>query len=127
MRRTVVLLHEQPGKPDHFDWLIDQPELDIEHRLITFRLPVRPDTPATFTAQKAPDHRAHYLSHQGPIGQDRGTVTRVLEGQVLSIRLDAQTLHTSIDWGHRQVSITANRSQQHTDLWHLCIEPATPL
>lgn len=127
MRRTVVLLHEQPGKPDHFDWLIDQPELGIEHRLITFRLPSRPDEPAKLTAMHAPDHRAHYLTHQGPIGKNRGTVTRILEGQAISFQLNAQSLHTEIDWGDKRVTITGNHSTEHPDLWHLQIKPATPL
>ncbi|MCA9276688.1 MAG: hypothetical protein KDA29_11730 [Phycisphaerales bacterium] len=127
MRRTVVLLHQQPGKPDHFDWLIDQPELKIEHRLITFRLPSPPDLPGNFVAQQAPDHRVHYLTHQGPIGKDRGTVARVLTGQAKAFHHDAQTLHASIDWGHTQVLINANRSAEHPDQWHLRIGLCSPL
>jgi hypothetical protein len=99
MRRTVILRHSRDGYPDHFDWMIDQPDLQIEHRLITFRVPVRPDQSPEFIAQKAPDHRAIYLEYEGGLSGDRGSVKRVAEGVVHQWESDGQSIRCRIDWG----------------------------
>jgi hypothetical protein len=127
MRRTVVLLHEQPGKPDHYDWLIDQPQLHHEHRLITFRTPIRPDMPGEMLAQHAPDHRALYLNYEGPVSKDRGQVTRVLEGTIESIDFDAQELRAVVDWGQTRVSIWGERMSHTENDWRLRVERVNPL
>ncbi|MFG0314975.1 MAG: hypothetical protein ACF8LL_12440 [Phycisphaerales bacterium] len=110
MRRTVVLLHTRPGQPDHFDWLIDQPEHTHEHRLITFRTPLRPDQHHRFEAEKAPDHRAFYLDYQGPLSQDRGEVTRVAQGTVLEWHFNENTIHATAKWGESTIKYLATQS-----------------
>lgn len=109
MRRTVVLLHTRPGRPDHFDWLIDQPERTHEHRLITFRTPCRPDQQPQFDAEKAPDHRAFYLDYEGPLSEDRGEVTRVAQGTVLEWLINDQAIHATVKWGASTVKYHATQ------------------
>lgn len=104
MRRTVVLRHVQDGLPDHFDWLIDQPERTDEHRLITFRCEQLPTQARKITAAKAPDHRAVYLDYEGDLSQGRGHVTRVLRGVVTRLALTRDTIECEVDWeGHSHV------------------------
>jgi hypothetical protein len=98
MRRTVVLLHKRHGFPDHFDWLIDQPDLNAEHRLITFRVVDRPDLCGSFTAQKSPDHRAIYLDYEGELSGGRGEVSRVAEGKVMHLSRGADELRATVKW-----------------------------
>lgn len=108
MRRTVVLLHTRPGQPDHFDWLIDQPEHTHEHRLITFRTPHRPDQQPSFDAEKAPDHRAFYLDYEGPLSQDRGEVSRVAQGTVLEWHMSSNAIHATVIWGESTITYLAS-------------------
>ncbi|MFG0328050.1 MAG: hypothetical protein ACF8SC_12380 [Phycisphaerales bacterium JB037] len=103
MLPTVVLHHQFPDDhplgPSHYDWLLD-PGGSREHRLITFRLARRPDTPdwTRFEAERLPDHRAFYLSHQGPVSGDRGTVTRVARGRCEVLRNEPDLLKARIEF-----------------------------
>lgn len=56
--------------------------LETENALITFRIGVRPDDPVItiFTAERLPDHRTEYLTYEGPLSNNRGTVTRISTG-----------------------------------------------
>jgi len=99
MRRTVVLLHTTEHSPDHYDWLIDQPDLEIEHRLRTFRVMHRPDIASGFIAENAPDHRAIYLEYQGELSAQRGRVTRVAEGTVQTWEEEGDSIRARINWG----------------------------
>ena len=75
----VLLRHTLADGSRHFDWLIERPGDPSEHRLIAFRTDRRPDQTdaAGFSAERLADHRAHYLSYEGPISGGRGSVARV--------------------------------------------------
>ena len=121
MRRTVVLRHIQEGLPDHFDWLIDQPERDEEHRLITFKCDQFPTQAQRLIATKSPDHRAIYLDYEGDIGQGRGQVVRVLQGYVLEFSMTHDTLRCDVDWhGNGRVSYQGRYIDSH---WLITITP----
>ncbi len=82
--KTVLLLHTLPDGSSHFDWLIDWPGADVgDGLLLTFRvaefLPTLP-LAAQLSATRLPDHRRLYLSYEGLISQNRGTVQRVAQG-----------------------------------------------
>ncbi|MFG0245547.1 MAG: hypothetical protein ACF8MF_05785 [Phycisphaerales bacterium JB052] len=123
MAQTVVLLHTQPGKPDHYDWLIDQPQLEKEHRLLTFRVAARPDQHRTFIAEKAANHRAIYLHYQGPLTQDRGEVTRVACGTIDDLRNDTHQITGIIDWGNGPESFLATPLATAANQWQFRISP----
>lgn len=109
MRQSVVLLHKQPSCTDHFDWLIDQPKLDADHRLLTFRSSSRPDQSDSFIAQQAPDHRAIYLNYEGPISNNRGEVTRINKGEVLRWDQGNTRISALIQWPNQRIKYTALR------------------
>jgi len=123
MAQTVVLLHQQPGKPDHYDWLIDQPQLKTEHRLLTFRVTNRPDQQRVFQAEKAPDHRAFYLNYEGPLTDRRGCVTRVLRGEVRDLEVNPNQVSCLVKWATVWLRIEALCTAPETQSWRI---EATP-
>lgn len=100
---TVMLRHTHRGGA-HFDWLIEQPPaLDQAGRLWTSRTPIHTmhwaDAGKMVFTPLGP-HRRRYLTWQGPIGGDRGSVARVDHGWVTSelwtphrLVLDVSTHH----------------------------------
>ncbi|MFW5652700.1 MAG: hypothetical protein ACOC0P_01540, partial [Planctomycetota bacterium] len=101
MLRTAVLRHETADGDVHFDWLlaVDDPPM---RRLITARTSANPaeivacgphsdmgrhrvgtesDAGTVVMAfEPIATHRVLYLTYEGPIPRDRGTVARVAEG-----------------------------------------------
>ncbi len=108
MHQTVVLQHTLPGGSSHHDWLIDQPRIAHEKRLLSFRCQTRPDRATEpFSALQLPPHRAHYLEYQGPVSPARGHVTRVATGEVLRLDHAVDTISLSVRWDDRLIHYTA--------------------
>ncbi len=83
--RFVVLYHQLPaesGRSSHWDLMLQQP-LAWGDELLTFGVSVPPEDwgPPT-SVQHLPNHRPLYLDYEGPISDNRGSVTRVLEGDI---------------------------------------------
>jgi len=82
---TVLLRHDTPQGPHHFDWLLD-PDGGDNSPLLTFRVSQRIDRgPATFRAERIADHRRRYLHYEGPLTGGRGSVRRVASGRCLVV------------------------------------------
>ena len=83
--RFVVLEHKLPPeseRPSHWDLLLEQPP-EWGGVLLSFEVSKPPAEWGPLTAVlKLPDHRALYLDYEGPISGNRGSVTRVLEGNI---------------------------------------------
>jgi hypothetical protein len=69
--RFVILTHDHPVL--HWDLLL---ELDDESPLATWRILDDPGQGTQWRAESLPAHRRVYLDYEGPVGGDRGTVTR---------------------------------------------------
>lgn len=72
--RFVVLFHQTPpGYPraDHWDFM-----LEAAGGLRTWALPAAPAAGQTLVAEQLADHRAEYLSFEGPLSGERGSVTQ---------------------------------------------------
>jgi hypothetical protein len=83
----VILLHAGYGD-DHYDLLLQLPSGGA---LATWRLPGDPADLAagrSLPATKLPDHRAAYLTYEGPVSGRRGTVRRTDKGPCELIRAD---------------------------------------
>ena len=78
MPRFVLLLH-LPGPRSragrHWDFMLETGEL-----LRTWALDERPTCDHSLEALALPDHRPEYLTFEGPLSDDRGSVTRQDEG-----------------------------------------------
>lgn len=90
MRRYVILRHETPPnyeRPLHWDLM-----LEFEGALWTWALEEEPRLDATITAWGLPDHRLEYLSYEGPLSGERGSVAQWDAGTFEVIRRDAEEL-----------------------------------
>lgn len=105
---TVLLEHTLPDGSLHFDWLIERPRDQSEHRMITFRCQIDPlaDQNQPWIGHRLPDHRAHYITHEGPVSNDRGAVRRLWSHPCLvteegpdRVAVTVQHPSTSLDLG----------------------------
>lgn len=88
---TVMLRHDLPGDSEdelwHVDWLLAR-EPEAASPLMSFRLE-RPlhELPvgAAMFAMRIHDHRTTYLTYEGPIPGNRGTVARIAGGLILAV------------------------------------------
>ena len=91
--RFVILYHEFPdGHPrqSHWDFMLEwEPKVKGENRLRTWALEQSPlevfaeleaASEIEIPAIRLEDHRAHYLTYEGPISDDRGRVRRIASG-----------------------------------------------
>jgi hypothetical protein len=70
---------ETVARGDHLDWLFER-EPGCE-KLWTFATPVVELAPSDkIPMTRLPDHRRHYLDHEGPVSNTRGVVTRIATG-----------------------------------------------
>jgi len=71
MPRFVILTHDHPHL--HWDFM-----LDVDGTLKTWRLETEPVPGESFetVVERLPDHRLAYLDYEGPVSNNRGTVTR---------------------------------------------------
>jgi hypothetical protein len=92
--RFVVLQHTGFGDP-HFDLMI---ETTPGAKLSTWRV-ISPTWPPADGAAYEPidDHRREYLIYEGPISGDRGMVTRVSQGKVISIGQQSTHLYVALE------------------------------
>lgn len=93
--RYVVLHHEGIAEP-HFDFMFETSP--GSETLRTFRLSIWPMTDS-LNEQEAVElalHRRAYLTYEGPVSGDRGTVRRVEEGE-FDAQLPAEGLARSIE------------------------------
>lgn len=75
VRQFVVLEHDFPFL--HWDYLIED-----GNSLASWRLMERPAQGVTTLATRLDNHRRHYLTYEGPVSGDRGTVRRLHTGEL---------------------------------------------
>lgn len=99
MHRTVVLEHTLPDRTSHFDWMIEDPLLDGERRLATWRTDHRPDrAEGSFLGERIGAHRVAYLSFEGAVSGDRGRVRRLASGTAEWEVSDAGRVTVRVSW-----------------------------
>ena len=98
--RVVLLHHTLPDAPPHYDWLIER---GAGGACATWRVVARIDgaggpPPAAFRAERLADHRAHYLTHEGPVSGGRGEVRRAASGECRVFAESAQGVEAVVAW-----------------------------
>jgi hypothetical protein len=79
MPRFVILRHDMPAGSErgtHYDLMLEAAGV-----LRTWALSELPAEGNVTPAEALPDHRLAYLEYEGPVSGNRGTVTRVDEGE----------------------------------------------
>ena len=121
---TVLLFHELPDATSHVDWMIAS-EPRGRGPLVTFRLDSRideMDADQGILARRIDDHRAEYLTYEGPISGDRGTVRRLTRGMVVSWERPGDRWQMEIEWpdpkgGLRRQNLRLSRRGAGSDAW----------
>lgn len=99
-RPVVILRHDLPDGSHHFDLLVARDPRG-ELPLHSFRVTVRPDLLGegeSCAAERLFDHRPLYLTYEGPISGDRGTVRRLRAGRAELLAEDEQQLELVVRW-----------------------------
>lgn len=89
MAHAVLLEHRLPDGSFHYDWMMERLPGST---LVTFRVGERIDLGevVAFRATRLPDHRAVYLTYEGPVSGNRGDVRRLAQGDIAITRDDAR-------------------------------------
>lgn len=72
-RQFVILRHDHPF--EHWDFLIEDGDT-----LASWRLLQKPEAGCRVDAEPIPPHRRHYLTWEGPVSGDRGSVQQIHSG-----------------------------------------------
>ncbi len=94
MPRFVILRHEMPPERDrrtHFDLM-----LEAEGALRTWSILELPATDKLIQAEALPDHRLSYLDYEGPVSDNRGSVSRVEAGEYEVLEESAGLMRVSL-------------------------------
>lgn len=84
LKLPTVILYHQTASGSHYDWLWLDP-VSSKH-LLGVRVPCPPNQwvlRQSFLAQPLAPHRLAYLTYQGKVSGDRGSVVQVAKGFVL--------------------------------------------
>jgi hypothetical protein len=83
---AFVLLRHTGHGDEHYDLMVQIPS---QERLLTWRLTAPPQSVPAPAAIRIQDHRAIYLTYEGPISGNRGKVERIMGGNATLLRQSA--------------------------------------
>lgn len=107
MLQWVVLHHTLLDGSSHYDWLL---ESAADAPLLSLRVSA-PLGPGSFPSERLPEHRRIYLTYEGDIGANRGSVKRVQQGHVLEVSFSAQTISALLTHGQTRLRLSATPHQ----------------
>lgn len=86
--RFVILHHQVPAKPkhpasEHWDLMLED-----KNELLTWAIQSQPHVGKLIEAKQLANHRLKYLDYEGPISDQRGSVSRFLAGRFAWIQRD---------------------------------------
>ena len=110
MPRYVVLQHNHPFL--HWDFLLEQ-----EEDCLAWRLLLPPSPGGSCGGQPLPDHRKHYLSYEGPVSGNRGSVTQFDAGCFARQVLEPDELRLTFDGSQRGMTEVVGQRDEQRGLW----------
>lgn len=116
----VLLRHQVPagfGRPSHWDLLLEREENCWTWALETLPQGLSEDGPPQSAALRLPDHRKHYLTHEGPLSDGRGHVQRVLAAEYEWLAADADCIEVRLHGLERPLTLLLTRLE--ADHWQL--------
>ncbi len=117
MPRFVVLQHETPSQR-HWDFM-----LEGQTGLATWSLAQPPDAAPTIPAHELPEHRLAYLEYEGPISDNRGSVTRWDHGSYQLRQYDRDEIAAVVAGEKLIGEVTLKRSAENPELWAFAFTP----
>ena len=104
---TVLLRHLAPAENggEHYDWMMVDPRTadDANARLWTARVTQPSSRWASlreWDVEMIGTHRREYLTYEGPVSGNRGTVTRVDEGTFVAVSWTEERIEIEIGFKH---------------------------
>ena len=111
MPRFVILRHEdQHGV--HFDFMLECQEV-----LKTWALPEPPKSGSDVECQSLADHRLAYLDYEGPISEERGSVTQWDSGSYIAQKQAADAWVVKLEGKKIAGRATLRRSTGGPNQW----------
>jgi hypothetical protein len=108
MRRYVILRHETPpnyARPLHWDLM-----LEFDGALWTWALEAEPHLQVSIVAWGLPDHRLDYLTYEGPVSGERGSVSQWDAGIYEEVRREDDELVVRLAGRRLQGSVTLRKT-----------------
>lgn len=120
--RFVVLEHAgtptyKPGT--HWDLM-----LEWQGRLRTWELPTPPASGKTIVGRALADHRLEYLSYEGPVSGERGTVRRWDAGEYELISETPFELVVRLDGGRLRGTLRMTQDPAQGETWTIVFQAA---
>lgn len=115
MPRFVILRHETPSgheRGPHFDLMLEAGGV-----LRTWSLLELPAEGKVIQGEALPDHRLAYLDYQGPVSGDRGSVSRVDEGEYEIIEDSADLLRMRFSGKALRGTFVLRRVEGSSSAW----------
>ena len=117
MPRFVVLEHETAGGR-HWDFMLETGDV-----LATWALDGPPDAASQIAARALPDHRKAYLDYEGPVSDNRGSVTQWDAGTYQLEHRSETQLEATLSGTRLDGRATLVRSPDDPDQWRFCFAP----
>ncbi len=120
MPRFVILRHETPPgheRGTHFDLM-----LEVTGALRTWSLPELPAVGKVVSAEALLDHRLAYLEYEGPISGNRGTVSRVEQGEYEVLTEFAGLLRIQLAGGLLQGTLQLRQTSDSAATWEAVLK-----
>lgn len=120
MPRFVILRHELPAGHDretHFDLM-----LEMGGVLRTWSLSELPSAGKSIPAEALPDHRLAYLTYEGPVSGNRGSVSRVEEGEFTVVAESATRLEVRLSGNSLRGNLTLRQLENSVAGWEASLE-----
>ena len=117
MARFVVLFHQTSGsqsRGDHWDLMFQSGTV-----LRTWALVGEPRLGRAIDARALPDHRLRYLDYEGPVGGDRGRVTRWDAGEYSINAENEGRLEATLAGERLKCRISLVRNDASPDDWQV--------
>ena len=117
----VILLHECPVgslRESHWDLMLERAGV-----LWTWELREFPLAYGSYLVRRLADHRLAYLKLEGPLSENRGTVSRVDSGELLVRRWDDAQIEVRLELGGCPLELRLHlENPADPSLWCLTVD-----
>lgn len=117
MPRYVILLHRMPAdsdRPTHWDLMLEDGEI-----LRTWALQALPQHGCVAQIRMLPDHRPAYLTYEGSVSRNRGSVHRWDQGEFQWVQRNDHSLEIRVLGKRLNGEIRLTREHASAESWQM--------